>query len=96
MVIENAVTDARFARNPFVTGPPNIRFYAGAPLVSSTGFCLGTLCVVDRKPRTFSDEQCSVLANLTEIVVREMEIDAALASGMQQRTALVQVWRRCS
>ena len=51
MVVPDARADARFAKNPLVTGPPHIRFYAGAPLMSRSGHNIGTLCVLDHQPR---------------------------------------------
>lgn len=52
MVVPDAARDARFATNPLVTGAPNIRFYAGAPLKAAAGVRLGSLCVIDRWPRS--------------------------------------------
>ena len=63
----------RFRDNPLVTGPPDIRFYAGAPLVTSEGYRLGSLCVIDREPRPFDAESCNLLCNFAEMVVREIE-----------------------
>lgn len=61
LVVPDATKDFRFRENPLVTGPPDIRFYAGAPLISPEGFKLGTLCVLDRVPRpggiTFEEKQ---------------------------------------
>lgn len=57
MIVPDATRDVRFADNPSVTGDPNIRFYAGAPLLTPAGLPLGTLCVVDRVPRQLTPSQ---------------------------------------
>lgn len=78
--------------NPLVTGPPDIRFYAGAPLVTSTGMRLGSLCVIDKQPRHLDAEQLMVLANFAEVVVREIEKDIArvrCSFSMQANACLV-------
>ena len=74
----------RFKGNPLVTGAPHIRFYAGAPLVTSNGMRLGSLCVIDVKPRNLDAEQLMVLANFAEVVVREIEKDIARVSPFSQ------------
>ena len=66
--MRDATHDDRFARNPLVTGDPNIRFYAGAPLTGSDGTAAGTLCVVDRIPRTLKPHQREVLTALSRVV----------------------------
>lgn len=73
MVVENATEDSRFSENPFVVGDPNIRFYAGMPLVTSSGHKLGTLCVMDRKPKKLTQSQQFSLQILARQVMKQME-----------------------
>jgi GAF domain-containing protein len=77
LVVEDTLEDARFSHSPLVMGEPRLRFYAGAPLVSSVdGYRYGALCVLDTKPRRdFTPERCNLLAQFAELVVREIEKD---------------------
>lgn len=78
MVVEDATADPRFADNPLVTGAPDIRFYAGATLSTKEGHNLGTLCVIDTKPRPRPDEAAlERLKLLARIVVDEFELAKA-------------------
>jgi diguanylate cyclase (GGDEF)-like protein len=72
LVIHDATQDDRFFDNPLVTGDPHIRFYAGQPLRTLSGHGLGTLCIIDRTPREFSDEDIAMLADLAGMVEREI------------------------
>jgi PAS domain S-box-containing protein len=74
MVVEDARDDDRFADNPLVTGKPYIRFYAGAPLVAENGHRLGTLCLLDDEPRSFSTDDQEVLADLAGVVMDELNL----------------------
>ncbi|QCU89904.1 PAS domain S-box protein [Thiomicrorhabdus sediminis] len=72
-VVENALEDTRFADNPLVLDPPHIRFYAGAQLVTRDGFVIGTLCIIDTKPRTFDAQQQKSLQEFASLVMTEIE-----------------------
>lgn len=74
-VVLDAAKDTRFNHHPLVTGELKTRFYAGAPLINSNGFALGTLCLVDSKPRTtFSKDDIALLAGLADIVIDHIEM----------------------
>ena len=74
MVVPDARADARFADNPLVTGAPHIRFYAAAPLRTRNGLNLGTLCVIDTKPRRMTKSSMTTLASLATFVVAELQL----------------------
>jgi signal transduction histidine kinase len=78
-VVPDARQDDRFAGNPLVTAAPDIRFYAGAPLLSSDGHALGTLCVIDRKPRRLEDYDLEMLRALSRMVMSQIELRLHIA-----------------
>jgi len=77
--VNDARNDARFHDSPLVTGDPNIRFYAGAPLVASDGHAVGALCVMDSQPHQLTEMQRTALTALSRQVVVLMELRAAYA-----------------
>lgn len=78
LIVNDASKHPGFADNPLVTGPPNIRFYAGCPLITSSGARVGTLCIIDQEPRPdFSVEDTAILGSLAALVVDEMEFRLA-------------------
>ncbi|MGL6050670.1 MAG: GAF domain-containing protein [Aeromonas salmonicida] len=74
LIIADAQLDPRFRTNPLVTSEPYIRFYAGVPLKAQNGHNLGTLCILDRMPRHFTNSQESLLHDLAQLVLRELEL----------------------
>jgi len=80
LVIPDARKDLRFAGNPLVIGEPYVRFYAGQPLRGPHGLKVGTLCIVDKEPRTFTPQDYELLRELTALVEREMELSDVIAS----------------
>jgi PAS domain S-box-containing protein len=89
MVVPDATQDPRFTDNPIVTGEPGIRFYAGMPLVTSEGYALGTLCVVDYQPRQLREDQREAMRLIAEVVLRRLNAHHHLreASRSTQQTA---------
>ncbi|WP_216903684.1 GAF domain-containing protein [Synechococcus sp. CCY 9618] len=87
LVIQDTLADSRFAANPLVTRAPNIRFYAGVPLLSPDALPLGTLCVIDHEPRDLSEGQIRALEGLARQVVTQMElrrVSARLAQALEK------------
>ncbi|MDQ8001578.1 MAG: EAL domain-containing protein [Pseudomonadota bacterium] len=74
LVVENTLLDERFRDNPLVTAEPSIRFYAGAPLLLDGRHAIGSLCLIDRVPRTFSVEQRALLQELAAITVSQIDL----------------------
>ena len=71
-IISDAAKDHRFADNPLVLDAPHIRFYAGCPLKAANGSKLGTLCIIDTKPRQLETEDLQALRDLTKLVENEL------------------------
>lgn len=86
LVIPDACKDRRFKDNPYVTGDPGIRFYAGCPLSAANGTMVASLCVCDSEPRDFSEDEMVLLRDLANIA--EQELDAARPATLDALTGL--------
>lgn len=87
MVVNDALEDDRFANNALVACAPNIRFYAGVPLMTPGGDAIGTLCVIDHKPRDLTAKQQKTLEALARQVVMQLEltrVSAQLADSLEK------------
>ncbi len=76
MVVEDALHDPRFGDNPMVADGPRVRFYAGVPLLLPSGHAIGTLCVLDDRPRSFDADDRARLADLGKLVEQELALIA--------------------
>ncbi len=93
LIIQNALLDERFCDNPLVTGDPFIRFYAGYPLSTSEGYKVGTLCLIDNKPRKFDQTSLNAFRDLALIVQNELnnlELTYSIQEKIQAEQALVE------
>lgn len=86
LMIPDTFKDARFADNPMVLNPPNIRFYAGTPLRVANGSKLGTLCILDTEPRDFTEEDLGLLRDLA--VMAEQELAAIQLATLDELTLI--------
>ena len=96
-VIPDTLADERFRENPLVVDEPGVRFYAGAPLVTHDGHALGSLCVLDRVPRTLTPEQHAALDALRRQAVAQLELRLnvdELAQALRERDQAEEAERR--
>jgi signal transduction histidine kinase len=90
LIIEDPSLDPRFFDNPLVLGDPRIRFYAGAPLVAPNGHILGTVCVIDTKPKVLSQAQIDALESLSRQVMALLESRLRFNESQKASAALMQ------
>jgi GAF domain-containing protein len=73
-IVEDARNDPRTLSNPLVAGVMGLQFYAAAPLRSSEGYNLGTICLIDKEPRSLDVQESSILMQLARIVITQFEL----------------------
>ena len=86
LIVPDAKTDSRFSDNGLVTGKPFIRFYAGIPVAAPDGSLVGTLCVIDHKPRIPSDEDMQILRDLAKVTENELKMVDLLSAYQNQQS----------
>jgi signal transduction histidine kinase len=94
LVVPDAAADERLAAHPFLTFQPKVRFYAGAPLITPRGHCIGTLCVIDTVPRHINEEQTGALERLAKTVVRQLELRSAVKNYEEAQRTLQELQAR--
>lgn len=91
LIVNDTNLDKRFVDNPLTQTDPNVRFYAGAPLVSPEGFALGTICVIDNIPRQLDNEQQEALKALSVQVMAQLELRRRLMAEEMLNTKVQQI-----
>ncbi len=79
-VFEDALNEPCLLTNPNVVGAFGLRFYAGAPITTTDGFNLGTVCIIDREPRDFSENEKEILVQFAENAMHELEMRKVIQS----------------
>ncbi len=74
LVVPDALLDPRFVENPFVTGEPHVRFYAGAPLTTIDGHNIGTICAIDTRPREFGPRDVAILREMADLAMDQIDL----------------------
>ena len=90
-LMEDAINDSVTATNPYVSGQCGLRFYAAAPLKVKGGYNIGTLCIVDRKPRQLEESQKEILHDLAEILINQIEFRLATKIATEQQNQLLNI-----
>lgn len=90
-IIEDALLDEELALNPLVTGNLGLRFYGGAPLKTKNGHNLGSFCIVDRKPRKFSEKDKLLIAELAGVVMDQLEMRLTTRLATAHQNQLLQI-----
>ena len=88
LIIPDTQADGRFSAVGCVCNPPNVRFYAGMPLINEQGYALGTVCVVDFEPRDFPYEKVELLKSIARQVVAQFELKKKITESLSSKDDL--------
>lgn len=98
LVIPDTHADPDFADHPLVVGDPKVRAYVGIPLTTPDGYNIGSLCMLDAAPRTFGDQEISILGNFAKIVMNQLELRQMATTdgltGVMTRRACLETARK--
>jgi len=89
-VFEDAPTEPCLLTNPNVAGSFGLKFYAGAPIITHDGFLIGTLCIINKMPRRFDDEQRQILQSLAKIVMDEIELRLSAMEEAEKQQGFIE------
>jgi GAF domain-containing protein len=81
IIVPDTFQDVRFADNPLVINDPRIRFYAGCPLILDDGSCIGSLCLIDTRPRSLQESDLARLRDLADVLVQELNMMSTAQSS---------------
>ena len=87
IIVQDATRDIRFSQHPAVTGEGHIRFYAGVPLKTKTGHTIGTVCAIDRRPRSFGNRDLTILTELSGVAMDRISLMQSAATDSPDRGA---------
>lgn len=95
LCVEDALNDERFASDPLVAGPPGLRSYVGAPLVTPEGMVIGAVCAIDTVRRDFSEVDAEIMEQLARIAIGNLELrliaSKDVATGVESRRAFMDI-----
>jgi len=85
LIVPDTLADPRWATNPYVVGPPHVRFYAGAPVRAASGHVVGTLCLIDTRSRTLDSQQQRDLVTMADFMASELIVRQSVMAPLPGR-----------
>lgn len=91
LLVEDTLQHELFVNHPYVTDKLRIRFYAGAPIITPDGFIIGTMCLIDTEPRSFTEKERKLLKKLADVAMEQTQLRAENLALLQQRDEFIAV-----